>query len=180
MRLTSTLCILATALAIAACSKSGDPVTPGATATNTVKYSVNRGADQTTAYRWAEGSFNSDSSISVLGFSVQATRPDDDTEADGMIIAFNGQSTGTSTVGVTATAVMYRDSSVYIGTGGTLVVSKYGNIGQTIEGTLTARMISFSFFGGPSDTLDVKEFRFSAKRIEDNQFNDIYEDEEVD
>jgi hypothetical protein len=176
MRLLLTLFILASALITGACTKSGDPVSPGTTTTNAVKFSVNRGADQTTVYRWAEASFNTDSNLTVVGFSVLPARPSDTDESDGLVLSFPGKTTGNFTVGMTTGAILFRDSVMFIGISGSLAVTKYGNVGQTIEGTFTGRMIGFSMFGSRVDTIDVKEFRFSANRLADNAFGPIDDD----
>lgn len=178
MRIFLVLCATCFALAVGSCSKSGDPVSPGTTAVNTVKFSVNRGADRTTAYRWAEASFTTDSNLTLVGFSVNPTRPADDDESDGMVLIFQGNSTGTFTVGMMASALMFRDSSMYTSVGGTLTITKYGNVGQTIEGTFTGRLIGVTFLGSRVDTIDVKEFRFSAKRLQDNEFGPIDDDDD--
>jgi len=153
-------------LMLAGCATKTDPVGPDGSNSNTVRFSVDAAAAESVAYRWAEGSFDSEKNYTVVGFSIQATRPDPSEEIDGLSLLFPGNSVGTFTIAANSASIIIVHKGVsYDGVSGTLKISKYGIVGETIEGSYTG------ILANQDDTLEVTSFTFSAKRIADNELN---------
>lgn len=87
---------------------------------------------------------------------------------------FDGRSTGTYNLGENAGLVL--NGSLYASISGTITITKYGQIGDYVEGSITGKFVSMT-----GTTLDITSSNFKVKLFDDDDFDDDeYDDDNYD
>jgi hypothetical protein len=168
--------LLALAIALASCSKDSTNPTDNNNNNNNLgtNSAVVKSDKGDLTFKLGAGVFDVLYGYTDLAFSSFTSSDNQSTSGYAMSITFKGKANGDYILNDDNEIIIMKNYVVYGSVPGTgkITITKYGAVGQTIEGTFTAQFVSAT----GSETFTVASASFKAIRIEDEEDEDPDED----